>query len=85
MRNRTKLIDELFVTDLTEKVPELPAYFFGGEHDYTVNCALSKTYLEMLKAPENKFFIFSRSAHSPMHEEPEAFMKVMAQEVLGKR
>ena len=85
LRSDTVLLDQLFSTDLAMKVPqlEIPTYFFGGIHDYTVNCALTKSYLEQLRAPLKGFYQFEESAHSPMFEEPEKFMQVMVADVLN--
>ena len=62
------LWDEMLATDLADRVAELalPAYFFHGIHDYTVNYQLAKEYVEKLKAPLKGFYTFERSAHSPI-------------------
>ena len=67
------LWDEILTTDLAERVTELalPAYFFHGIYDYTVNYKLAKDYLEALKAPLKGFYTFDQSAHSPILEEPQ--------------
>jgi len=85
LRSDTGLLDELFSTDLTIKVPrlEVPVYFFGGIHDYTVNHTLTKSYLEQLQAPAKGLYIFKESAHSPMFEEPGKFIQVMVEDVLN--
>ena len=61
-----------WTVDLADRVTELalPAYFFHGVHDYTVNYQLAKDYVEALKAPLKGFYTFDRSAHSPIMEEP---------------
>lgn len=63
----------MLTVDLADRVPELnlPAYFFHGAYDYTVNYQLAKDYVEVLKAPLKCFYTFDRSAHSPMMEEPQ--------------
>lgn len=85
LRNETNLIGQLFSSDLTASVAklEIPAYFFSGIFDYTVNYNLSKTYMESLHAPVKGFYTFSRSAHCPMHEEPEKFVGIMVGDVLN--
>ena len=67
------LWDEMLATDLAERVAELalPAYFFHGVYDYTVNYRLAKDYVERLKAPLKGFYTFERSAHGPVLEEPQ--------------
>ncbi len=85
LRNKTKLIDELLSQDLTASAAklEIPAYFFSGIYDYTVNYNLSKAFLESLQAPVKGFYTFSRSAHCPMHEEAEKFIGIMVEDVLN--
>lgn len=85
LKNQTKLIDQLFATDITAKVPELeiPVYFLSGSYDLTVNHALNKAYLERLQAPIKGYYTFSESAHCPMHEEPARFMEIMVEDVLN--
>jgi pimeloyl-ACP methyl ester carboxylesterase len=78
------LWDEMLVTDLTQKVTELtvPAYFWHGIYDYTVNYHLAKRYCDLLKAPVKEFYTFSKSAYSPMLEEPEKARRIMHDDVL---
>ncbi|HEX6891035.1 MAG TPA: alpha/beta hydrolase [Chryseolinea sp.] len=82
----TKLVNELFATDLTKVVTtlEIPVYFLSGQYDYTVNHKLSKQYLDVLKAPRKGFYAFHNSAHCPMHEEPDRFIQIVVGEVLGQ-
>jgi len=81
---KTKLIDEVFAVDLTEKVQklEIPVYFFSGAYDLTVNHELSKAYLEQLEAPVKAFYTFEQSAHSPLFEEPEKMQQILQKDVL---
>ena len=81
---KTKLIDQLFATDLTEKVQklEIPVYFLSGVYDLTVNHELSKSYLEQLEAPVKGFYTFEQSAHSPLYEEPEKMQQILQKDVL---
>jgi pimeloyl-ACP methyl ester carboxylesterase len=76
---------EMLSADLAERVTELtlPAYFFHGVYDYTVNYQLAKDYAEALKAPLKGFYTFSRSAHSPVMEEPQKAQKIMREDVLA--
>lgn len=85
LATRTRLIDELLSTSLPDAVPRLavPVFFISGSHDYTVNHTLSGAYLNSLNAPVKVFFLLNGSAHSPMHEEPEAFIMFIKKEVLG--
>jgi pimeloyl-ACP methyl ester carboxylesterase len=79
------LWDDMLTTDLTSQVPELalPAYFFHGIFDYTVNYGLAKSYFQKLKAPLKGFYTFDRSAHSPVLEEPEKARAIMREDVLA--
>jgi pimeloyl-ACP methyl ester carboxylesterase len=84
LANKTSLIEQLLTTNLTAKVQKLniPIYFFSGKYDYTVNYKLSEAYLENLDAPMKGFYTFEKSAHSPMHEEPGKFKKIIDHDVL---
>jgi pimeloyl-ACP methyl ester carboxylesterase len=81
---KTKLIDELFATDIPAKIQELdlPVYFFSGRYDLTVNHDLSKAYLNNLKAPVKGFYTFNESAHSPVFEEPQKLKEIILTDVL---
>ena len=81
---KTKLIDELFATDIPARVPklEIPVYFFSGKYDLTVNHDLSKVYLEQLQAPVKGFYTFNESAHSPVFEEPQRLKEIILKDVL---
>lgn len=82
---KTKLIDELFATDIPSKIPQLkiPVYFFSGKYDLTVNHDLSKAYLDKLHAPVKGFYTFTESAHSPIFEEPEKLKEILVKDVLN--
>ena len=79
------LWDEMLAVDLADQVTELalPAYFFHGVYDYTVNYHLAKDYVEALKAPLKGFYTFDRSAHSPIMEEPRKAQRIMREDVLA--
>jgi pimeloyl-ACP methyl ester carboxylesterase len=79
------LWDDMLSTDLAERVTELalPAYFFHGVFDYTVNYQLAKDYAGRLKAPLKGFYTFERSAHSPVLEEPEKARRILREDVLA--
>lgn len=78
------LWNTILATDLSKQVPELeiPAYFMHGIYDYTVSYNLAKDYFENLKAPVKGFYTFSRSAHSPMFEEPDKVKEIILTDVL---
>ena len=72
-------------TDLTKKVTRLaiPVYFLHGVHDYTVSYPLAKSYYEQLDAPLKGFYTFTKSAHSPLFEEPKRMREIMQADVLA--
>ncbi len=72
-------------TDLRETVKEIdvPIYFFHGIHDLTVNYSLAKEYYRNIKAPLKGFYTFEKSAHSPIFEEPDKFIKIMTEKVMS--
>lgn len=79
------LWDEMMTIDLADRVTELalPAYFFHGVYDYTVNYQLAKEYVEALNAPLKGFYTFDQSAHSPIMEEPLKARRIMREDVLA--
>ncbi len=62
---------------------KIPAYFLCGRHDLTVSYDLSKRYFGKLAAPVKGFYTFEDSAHSPMFEEPERFLRILTGDVLA--
>jgi len=72
-------------TDLTKKVTrlEVPVYFVHGVYDYTVSYPLAKSYYEHLDAPLKGFYTFTKSAHSPLFEEPKRMLEIMQADVLA--
>ncbi len=82
--NSTDLRKQMLTANLMENVTrlDLPVYFISGIYDYTVSYALSKQYLEKIVAPEKGFYTFHDSAHSPLFEESERFMRVLTQDAL---
>ncbi|MEM1484889.1 alpha/beta hydrolase [Oscillospiraceae bacterium PP1C4] len=73
------------VTDLSTAVTtfKVPVYFLHGKYDYTCAYPMAKDYLDKIDAPLKGFYTFEESAHSPMFEEPEKFMKIMREDVLN--
>ena len=76
---------EMLAADLAERVPAVgvPVYFLHGAHDYTCTLAEASAYFGSLAAPLKGFYTFSRSAHSPMFEEPDRFMTILRDDVLN--
>jgi pimeloyl-ACP methyl ester carboxylesterase len=72
---------EFLKTDFASTIRELkiPVYFLLGKHDYNVPYKLAVGYLEKLKAPSKGLILFDKSAHVPFFEEPQKFIRVMAE------
>ncbi len=83
--NKSGLRAEVLALDMEKEVPSLgiPAYFISGRHDLTVNRELSEEYFNKLDCPMKRFYLFENSAHSPMFEDPERFLEIMASDVLN--
>jgi pimeloyl-ACP methyl ester carboxylesterase len=79
------LWDEMQATDLSLKITELtiPVYFFEGIYDYTCSSVEAKAYFDKLAAPVKGFYTFSKSAHSPLFEEPEKMRHILSRDVLN--
>jgi pimeloyl-ACP methyl ester carboxylesterase len=76
----------MVTTDLRRQLTDIatPVYFLHGRHDYTVNYALARSYLNAIKAPVKGFYTFESSAHSPMFEEPERMNRILRADVLAR-
>lgn len=85
--NSTNLHDELYNSDLRNKVTKLkiPVYFFSGIYDYTVNHTMAEDYLKKIDAPIKGFYLFKESAHSPIFEEPKKMMQIMQEDVINSK
>jgi pimeloyl-ACP methyl ester carboxylesterase len=81
----SRLWNTELATDLTKKVTRLdvPVYFIHGELDYTVSYLLAKSYFEQMEAPVKGFYTFTKSAHSPLFEEPKRMREIMQADVLA--
>jgi pimeloyl-ACP methyl ester carboxylesterase len=84
LQKSTSFPREIMTTDLARKVPRLavPVYFVSGAHDQTVSPLPARQYLAALEAPVKGFYTIADSAHSPMFEQPEVFLRVMSGDVL---
>lgn len=73
------LWDVIMKTNLIKMVPsqQIPVYILQGISDYETTYSIAKEYFDILKAPVKKFYTFENSAHSPIFEEPEKFIRVM--------
>jgi pimeloyl-ACP methyl ester carboxylesterase len=81
---KTKLMDDSMEMDFTKEITTIviPIYFIHGIYDYTVNYSLTKEYYKIINAPLKGFYSFNQSAHSPIFEEPDKFIKILLEDVL---
>ncbi|ALR99953.1 hypothetical protein ATZ33_00715 [Enterococcus silesiacus] len=81
------VMDSIRYLDLFEEVPKLdvPVYILQGLHDYQTSYPGAKAFYDKLKAPTKKFYTFDDSAHTPIIEEPEKFMRILVEDVLGEK
>ena len=79
----SSMLKEMLATDLGEHVTDVavPVYFLHGVHDYTCAYAEASIYFDSLTAPLKGFYTFSKSAHSPMFEEPGKVMAILREDV----
>lgn len=61
---------------------EVPIIMLEGRHDWQTPSVLAETYLNSIEAPEKKLFWLEESAHSPMVDEPDAFARILIDEIL---
>ena len=64
---------------LTSRLGEItiPSQFLWGKYDLVVPPALGVSAFNLVNTPFKEIHIFEGSGHSPMNNEPEAFVKVM--------
>jgi len=60
---------------------EVPVFFVLGRYDHQVVADVSAAYFEALEAPVKTLFWLERSGHFMPFEEPEAFNRVLIEEV----
>jgi pimeloyl-ACP methyl ester carboxylesterase len=75
--------DELLGLRLPAAVPSLdvPVFFFLGRYDRHADAAVTARYAESLNAPVKRVVWFENSAHNVPFEEPEAFVRTVADEL----
>ncbi|WP_314059383.1 alpha/beta hydrolase [uncultured Vagococcus sp.] len=64
---------------LTTREFDIPVYITHGKYDLQVSYDLAQNYLKTLSAPKKGFITFEHSAHSPIIEEREKFLKTLRQ------
>lgn len=67
---------EVKVLDLAPAVM-VPVYIMQGKHDMQTRPECAELLLKRLGAPEKKFFLFEKAGHSPLEDEPEAFIQAI--------
>lgn len=84
--NKTGLRNQIINSDIPAMIPRLdiPVYFLSGKYDFTVNYELSRKYLKELEAPLKGFYLFEKSAHSPVFEEPDRLREILINDVLNQ-
>lgn len=63
---------------------EVPVYFIVGRWDVNAMTALTEEYFALLEAPHKELIRFEDSAHTPMWDEPQRFVRVMVDTVLAQ-
>jgi pimeloyl-ACP methyl ester carboxylesterase len=56
---------------------DVPICITHGKYDYQVSYALAKDYFDKIETPTKIFVTFDNSAHSPIIEEPEKFVRTV--------
>lgn len=71
--------EDMIRDDLSARLPqfEVPIHTFVGAHDLTANPALSRSYFDVIEAPDKAFHLFETSAQSPLFEEPERAVEIL--------
>jgi pimeloyl-ACP methyl ester carboxylesterase len=76
---------QLLALHLDREVPQLdvPVYFVLGRHAADIQPTKASAYFDAITAPKKGLVWFEASGRSPMHEEPERFLRVMADRVMA--
>lgn len=63
---------------------DLPVYMILGRHDMNNPLQIPEEYFNILQAPHKELFIFEKSGHGMIWEEPEKFVDVLVNTVLAQ-
>lgn len=76
------LQQEMEQTNLAETITkvDIPIYFLMGTYDLMTPVELAEQYFIELSAEEKQIILFEKSAHTPIFEEPEKFLKILLNE-----
>jgi len=79
--------NDIISTDLSEEITSLdiPVYFLHGRYDYTCSFALAEEFFRKIEAPVKGFYVFEKSAHCPLFEEPLKTVGIIRDDVLRGR
>jgi proline iminopeptidase len=71
--------------DLRTAVPrlEVPVYLVQGRYEARGRAEPAEEWFAELEAPSKELIVFERSGHRPMFEEPDRFVEVLTDQVLG--
>lgn len=72
---------EMMTVDLEHQIKsvDIPIYFLMGKHDLISHFEPAKQFFNKIKAPEKQWVWFENSAHTPILEEEEKFIKKLLQ------
>lgn len=79
MKNLQAEMMQINLKEMINRV-NIPIYFIMGKHDLTAPYEPSERFFNEISAPEKQWIMFERSAHSPIWEEPEKFLKILLSE-----
>ncbi|HOT37669.1 MAG TPA: alpha/beta hydrolase [Candidatus Latescibacteria bacterium] len=79
--------NDIISTDLSEEITSLdiPVYFLHGRYDYTCSFALAEEFFRKIEAPVKGFYVFEKSAHCPLFEEPLKTVGIIRDDILRGR
>jgi len=79
MKYGLALFAEVMEARVLDLAPSLtvPVYVMQGKHDMQTRPECAQLLVERLSAPEKRFFLFEKAGHSPLEDEPEAFLRAI--------
>jgi len=83
MYRKTPFYKDCKLRDYRKSIKKLsiPVYFISGKYDYNAPWPLVEEYCNMIEAPEKKFYLIDDAAHSPLWENSEVVVPIMANEI----
>ena len=79
MMSGASLFSEVLELDILGAAPKIsvPVYVMQGKHDMQTMPAQAKKLVDQLDAPKKGFFQFEKAGHSPLDDDPAAFLKAL--------